>query len=196
MLNKIVIMGRLTRDPELRRTQSSTAVTSFSIACDRDFKSQSGEKEMDFIDVVACAPQRSLYVNILPRGAWRSWWAACRSVTGTTGRAASATAPRSLRTVCTLVTPGPERPKGPRLHPAAPGICRRGLTPLRKSVRRTASCRSENRRREDRSSRRAISNDEGNAFPTPPKPAVLRLSFFRMSDKIKKTVCEGMNDGA
>ena len=40
MLNRIVLMGRLTRDPELRRTQSGTAVTSFSIACDRDFKSQ------------------------------------------------------------------------------------------------------------------------------------------------------------
>ena len=53
MLNKIVIMGRLTRDPELRRTQSGTAVTSFSLAVDRDFKSQSGEKETDFIDVVA-----------------------------------------------------------------------------------------------------------------------------------------------
>ena len=52
MLNKIVIMGRLTRDPELRRTQNGTAVTSFSLACDRDFKSQSGEKETDFIDVV------------------------------------------------------------------------------------------------------------------------------------------------
>lgn len=53
MLNKIVIMGRLTRDPELRRTQSGTAVTSFTLAVDRDFKSQSGEKETDFIDVVA-----------------------------------------------------------------------------------------------------------------------------------------------
>ena len=53
MLNHITVMGRLTRDPELRRTQSGTAVTSFSIACDRDFKSQSGEKETDFIDVVA-----------------------------------------------------------------------------------------------------------------------------------------------
>ena len=53
MLNKIILMGRLTRDPELRRTQSGTAVTSFSIACDRDFKSQSGEKETDFIDIVA-----------------------------------------------------------------------------------------------------------------------------------------------
>ena len=53
MLNKIVIMGRLTRDPELRRTGSGTAVTSFSLACDRDFKSQSGDKETDFIEVVA-----------------------------------------------------------------------------------------------------------------------------------------------
>ena len=53
MLNKIIIMGRLARDPELRRTGSGTAVTSFSLACDRDFKSQSGEKETDFIDVVA-----------------------------------------------------------------------------------------------------------------------------------------------
>ena len=53
MLNKIIIMGRLTRDPELRRTGSGTAVTSFSLACDRDFKSRSGDKETDFIEVVA-----------------------------------------------------------------------------------------------------------------------------------------------
>ena len=53
MLNKIILMGRLTRDPELRRTGSGTAVTSFSLAVDRDFKSQNGEKETDFIDVVA-----------------------------------------------------------------------------------------------------------------------------------------------
>ena len=53
MLNKIILMGRLTRDPELRRTASGTAVTSFSLAVDRDFKSQNGEKETDFIDIVA-----------------------------------------------------------------------------------------------------------------------------------------------
>lgn len=53
MLNKIIVMGRLTRDPELRSTQSGIAVASFSIACDRDFKSQNGEIETDFIDVVA-----------------------------------------------------------------------------------------------------------------------------------------------
>lgn len=53
MLNKVILMGRLTRDPELRRTGSGTAVTGFSLAVDRDFKGQSGEKETDFIDVVA-----------------------------------------------------------------------------------------------------------------------------------------------
>ena len=53
MLNKIILMGRLTRDPELRRTSSGTAVTSFSLAVDRDFKSQGGDKETDFIDIVA-----------------------------------------------------------------------------------------------------------------------------------------------
>ena len=53
MLNKVVIMGRLARDPELRRTQAGVSVTSFRIACDRDFKSQSGEKETDWIDIVA-----------------------------------------------------------------------------------------------------------------------------------------------
>ena len=54
MLNHIVIMGRLTRDPELRRTGSGVAVTSFSLAVDRDFgPKDGGERETDFIDCVA-----------------------------------------------------------------------------------------------------------------------------------------------
>lgn len=53
MLNHIAIMGRLTRDPEPRQTQSGIAVAAFTLAVDRDFKSQSGEREADFIDVVA-----------------------------------------------------------------------------------------------------------------------------------------------
>ena len=54
MLNKIFIMGRLTRDPELRRTQAGTSVASFTLAVDRDFKDkQTGERTTDFIDVVA-----------------------------------------------------------------------------------------------------------------------------------------------
>ena len=53
MLNHVSIMGRLTRDPELRRTQSGTPVTSFSLACERDFKTDAGERVTDFIEVVA-----------------------------------------------------------------------------------------------------------------------------------------------
>mgnify|MGYP002772334896 FL=1 len=54
MLNHITVMGRLTRGPELRRTGSGKPVTSFTLACDRDFKnSQTGEKEVDFLDCVA-----------------------------------------------------------------------------------------------------------------------------------------------
>ena len=54
MLNHIVLMGRLTRDPELRYTQSQTPVASFRIAVDRDFGGRDGaERQTDFIDIVA-----------------------------------------------------------------------------------------------------------------------------------------------
>ena len=53
MLNHITLMGRLTRDPELRRTGSGVAVASFTLAVDRDFgNKETGEKETDFIDIV------------------------------------------------------------------------------------------------------------------------------------------------
>ena len=51
-LNQIAIFGRMTRDPEKRVTQSGTTVTSFTLACDRDYRPQGGEKETDFIDCV------------------------------------------------------------------------------------------------------------------------------------------------
>ena len=54
MLNRIIIMGRLARDPELRRTQTGTPVASFRLAVDRDFKDKTtGERSTDWIDVVA-----------------------------------------------------------------------------------------------------------------------------------------------
>ena len=53
MLNHIVIMGRLTRDPEMRKTGSGIAVANFTVAVDRDFSGQDGQKETDFIDCVA-----------------------------------------------------------------------------------------------------------------------------------------------
>lgn len=53
MLNKIIIQGRLCSDVELRRTNNGTAVASVTLAVDRDFKSQDGRRETDFISVVA-----------------------------------------------------------------------------------------------------------------------------------------------
>lgn len=53
MLNHITIMGRLTRDPELRHTESGLAVASFTVAVDRDFSGKGGEKEADFINCIA-----------------------------------------------------------------------------------------------------------------------------------------------
>jgi len=52
MLNRIILIGRLTRDPELRYTAGGNAVASFSLAVDRPFQNQQGEKETDFIDIV------------------------------------------------------------------------------------------------------------------------------------------------
>lgn len=68
MLNHITIMGRLTRDPELRRTQSGVSVCSMTVAVDRDFKSQSGEKQTDFIDVVAWRQTGEFVSNYFQKG--------------------------------------------------------------------------------------------------------------------------------
>lgn len=68
MLNKIVIMGRLTRDPELKRTQSGTPVTSFTLAVDRDFKAQNGERETDFIDCVAWRSSAEFVTRYFTKG--------------------------------------------------------------------------------------------------------------------------------
>lgn len=53
MLNHITIMGRMTKDPELRRTNSGVAVASFTLAVDRDYAKDGAEKETDFIECVA-----------------------------------------------------------------------------------------------------------------------------------------------
>ena len=52
-MNKIILIGRLTKDPELRYTQSGTAVAGFTLAVDRRFSNQSGEREADFVNCVA-----------------------------------------------------------------------------------------------------------------------------------------------
>ena len=69
MLNHITVMGRLTRDPELRRTQGGVPVASFSIACDRDFKDKAtGERTTDFIDVVAWRSTGEFVSKYLTKG--------------------------------------------------------------------------------------------------------------------------------
>lgn len=69
MLNRICIMGRITRDLELRRTQDGTAVTSFTVAVDDDFKSKAtGEKKTYFLDVVAWRQQAEFACQYLSKG--------------------------------------------------------------------------------------------------------------------------------
>lgn len=68
MLNSITIMGRLTRPAELRQTNSGKSVCSFAIAVDRDFKGANGEKEVDFIDVVAWGNTAEFVARYLDKG--------------------------------------------------------------------------------------------------------------------------------
>ena len=70
MLNHIVLMGRLTRDPELRYTQSQLPVATFRLACDRDFGGRDGaEKQADFIDIVAWRSTAEFVSKYFTRGA-------------------------------------------------------------------------------------------------------------------------------
>ena len=68
MLNRIIIQGRMTKDPELRHTQSGTAVASFTLAVDRDFKNQDGEKEADFINCVAWKGTAEMLARYFAKG--------------------------------------------------------------------------------------------------------------------------------
>lgn len=68
MLNHITLAGRLVRDPELRRTQNGTAVASFTLACERDFKNESGDREVDFIDCVAWRKTAELVSGYFTKG--------------------------------------------------------------------------------------------------------------------------------
>lgn len=67
-MNKVFLIGRLTRDPELRYTGNNTAVASFSIAVNRNFTNQSGEREADFINIVVWRKQAENVKNYLTQG--------------------------------------------------------------------------------------------------------------------------------
>ena len=67
-MNKAILMGRLTRDPELRYTQSNVPVATFTVAVDRRFKNQSGEREADFINCVAWRQQAEFVSKWFTKG--------------------------------------------------------------------------------------------------------------------------------
>lgn len=68
MLNKVILIGRLVADPQLRYTQQGTAVTSFTLAVNRSFVSQGGEREADFIDIVTWRKLAEVCANHLNKG--------------------------------------------------------------------------------------------------------------------------------
>ena len=67
-MNKVILMGRLTKDPEVKTTGSNIPVCSFTVACDRRFKSQNGERQSDFISCVAWRQQATLLGNYFHKG--------------------------------------------------------------------------------------------------------------------------------
>ncbi|WP_274654915.1 single-stranded DNA-binding protein [Paenibacillus humicola] len=68
MLNRVILIGRLTRDPEMRYTPAGVAVTQFTIAVDRPFSSQQGEREADFIPIVTWRQLAETCANYLRKG--------------------------------------------------------------------------------------------------------------------------------
>lgn len=68
MLNRVVLVGRLTRDPEMRITPSGVAITRFTLAVNRSFKDASGEQKADFINIVAFRKQAENVANYVKKG--------------------------------------------------------------------------------------------------------------------------------
>ena len=147
MLNKIVLMGRLVRDPELRRTGGDTAVAALTLAVDRDYKSQSGEKETDFIDVVAWRSTAEFVSKYFTKGRMaakkrlplrklrpkrRTGTPERRRKNAAATAAAVAAAPRWWRIACTLETASGRCPIRTRRLPESSRSCRK---------RRKGNCR-------------------------------------------------------
>ncbi len=67
-MNKVILLGRLTKDPEVKSTGNGVSVCSFAVACDRKFKSQNGERQTDFINCVAWRQQADLLGRYFHKG--------------------------------------------------------------------------------------------------------------------------------
>lgn len=76
MINNVTLVGRLTRDPELRYTPSNIAITTFNLAVNRNFKNQAGDREADFINCMIWRQQAENFAN----------WCKKRNLVGITGR--------------------------------------------------------------------------------------------------------------
>ena len=152
MLNKVIIMGRLVKDPELRRTQSGTAVTSFRIAVDRDFKSRMGSKQADFFDVVAWRATAEFVSKYFTKGRMAVVEGRLQTRTGRTGRAENVSPRRSSPITSISAIPSATAPAISAAHPlySAP---RAAAIPVPhppaatltspRSARKTANCRSD-----------------------------------------------------
>ena len=134
MLNHIVVMGRLTRDPELRKTASGVSVASFSVAVDRDFSQQDGQKETDFLDVVAWRSTAEFAAKYLRKAAWQSCPAACKSGTGKTKKATSAARRKFLRKTSILATARRRTTAVLPLHPRRASVRLRSRAALRPTL--------------------------------------------------------------
>ena len=77
-MNKVVLIGRLTKDPELRYTQGGTAVANFTLAVNRRFANQSGEREADFINCVAWQKTAEFVANYFKKASRWLWKVAYR----------------------------------------------------------------------------------------------------------------------
>ena len=80
MLNSVSLTGRLTRDVDLRYTQSGTAVGSFTLAVDRQFRSSNGERETDFIGCVIWRKSAENFANFTKKAPWLAWKAISKRV--------------------------------------------------------------------------------------------------------------------
>lgn len=106
MLNEVILMGRLTRDPDVRMTQNGTTAANFSLACERDYAPQGQDRETDFFDVVAFRNTADFVGRYFAKGSsWQSK-AVCSSATGQTSRAINAARRRSLQTGAILPRSG------------------------------------------------------------------------------------------
>ena len=144
MLNHIVVMGRLTRDPELRKTASGVSVTSFSVAVDRDF-SQDRQKETDFLDVVAWRNTAEFAAKYFTKGRMAVVSGRCRSGTGSIKTATSAARQKFLPKTSILATAKRRTTALLHPHPHKASVCLRSQAALRPTLAAhspAASCRT------------------------------------------------------